>query len=109
MADIAVFSLATGLRQRNVLNLRWRQLDLQHGVAWVEAEDSKSGRAIGIALNQTALSVIQKQMGKHEEYVFTHSHGQRLKYISSRIWKNALAKAGICDCRWHDLRHTWAS
>ena len=109
MADMAVFSLATGLRQRNVLNLRWRQLDLQRGVAWVEAEDSKSGRAIGIALNQTALSVIQKQMGKHEEYVFTHSRGQRLKYISSRIWKNALVKAGICDCRWHDLRHTWAS
>lgn len=109
MADMATFSLATGLRQSNVINLRWQQLDLQRGVAWVDASESKSGRAIGIALNQTALNVIQKQMGKHKEYVFTHSKGRRLHSISSRIWRNALAAAGISDFRWHDLRHTWAS
>ncbi len=36
-------------------------------------------------------------------------NGNPIQGISSRIWKNALAKAGIADFRWHDLRHTWAT
>ncbi len=34
MADMVVFSLATGLRQSNVLRLQWSQLDLSRNVAW---------------------------------------------------------------------------
>ncbi len=109
MADMVVFSLATGLRQSNVLRLQWSQLDLSRNVAWVNPDDSKSGRAIGVALNETALKVLDKQRGKHGRYVFTHSRGEPIHSISSRIWKRALQDAGITDFRWHDLRHTWAS
>ncbi len=109
MADMAVFSLATGLRQRNVLDLEWQQLDLSARTAWIHASDSKSGRAIGVALNDTAVAVLSKQMGKHPRFVFTQPNGRKVLSISSRIWKNALVKAEITDFRWHDLRHTWAS
>ena len=109
MAEMAIFSLATGLRQRNVLDLKWSQVDMRRKTAWIHPEQSKSGHSLGIALNQTALAVLSRQMGKHKEYVFTHSQGRRLHSISSRIWRNALETAGISDFRWHDLRHTWAS
>ncbi len=109
MSDMMVFSLATGLRQRNVLDLKWEQINLQRKTAWIHPEDAKAGRAIGVALNQTAVGVLEKQMGKHPSFVFTYSNGHPVKSISSRIWKNALEKAGISDFRWHDLRHTWAS
>ncbi len=75
----------------------------------VNPDDSKSGRAIGVALNETALKVLEKQRGKHGRYVFTHSRGEPILSISSRIWKRAFQDAGIADFRWHDLWHTWAS
>lgn len=109
MADMVVFSLATGLRQRNVLDMEWSQIDLSARMAWIHASDSKSGRAIGVALNDTAIGVLSKQMGKHSRFVFTQPNGRKVLSISSRIWKNALVKAEITDFRWHDLRHTWAS
>ena len=109
MADMALFSLNTGLRQRNVLELKWEQINLSRKTAWIYPDEAKAGRAIGIALNQTALAVLEKQMGKHPSFVFTYPSGRPVKSISSRIWKNALAEAGITDFRWHDLRHTWAS
>ena len=43
LADMVVFSLATGLRQRNVLDLEWSQIDLPARTAWIHASDSKSG------------------------------------------------------------------
>ena len=109
MADMAVFSLATGLRQSNVLGLKWTQINLERQTAWIEADEAKAGRAIGVAVNQTALGILEKRTGKHPSFVFTLPNGKPVKSISSRIWKNALSQAGITDFRWHDLRHTWAS
>ncbi len=109
MANMVIFSLATGLRQRNVLEFKWEQIDLSRKVAWIYADEAKAGRAIGVALNQTAMDVLQKQKGKHSKFVFTNSRNHPVKSISSRIWRNALTDASIQDFRWHDLRHTWAS
>lgn len=59
LADMAVFSLATGLRQRNVLGLKWSHINLSRKTAWIEADEAKAGRAIGVALNQTALGILE--------------------------------------------------
>ena len=106
--DLAAFSLATGLRQRNVLELKWEQIDIQRRTAWINADQTKGGQAIGVPLNQTALHILQQQK-RNAVYVFTQNNGKKLHSISSRIWKGCLKEAGIHDFRWHDLRHTWAS
>ena len=109
-ADLAQFSLMTGLRQQNVLQLSWHQVNLDLKVAWVDPEDSKSGRAIGVPLNDSALSVLNKHKGRHDKYVFiSERFNQPLKRISQKVWDAALDKSEINNLRWHDLRHTWAS
>ena len=109
MAQMIKFSLATGLRQHNVLTLKWQQIDLQRKVAWYYGDETKSGKALGVSLNEIAMQVLNEQQGKHPEYVFTNPKGLPMRWIQNRDWNKILAKAEIKNFRWHDLRHTWAS
>lgn len=108
IAVMVIFSLNTGLRKSNVFNLKWTQIDLRRKVAWIHHDQTKSGHALGVALNDASLAVLLKQKGKHPEYVFVNQQCKPVKDIQ-RQWKKALQVAGIEDFRWHDLRHTWAS
>lgn len=108
LADVVRFSLATGLRRRNVVGLEWSQVDLGRKVAWIYADQAKGGRDIHVSLNATAVEVLTKQIGKHPMRVFSF-RGRPIHQVNTKAWKKALRRAGIKQFRWHDLRHTWAS
>ncbi|WP_218813325.1 tyrosine-type recombinase/integrase [Rickettsiella endosymbiont of Dermanyssus gallinae] len=108
LADIAAFSLATGLRKANVLGLQWKNVDLANRHAQVSASQSKTRKAIPVPLNTEALTIIRKQIGKHNEFVFTY-RGKPIRRCNTHAWRKALKRAKIDNFRWHDLRHTWAS
>jgi len=108
LADMVRFSLATGLRKSNVTKLEWSQVDLTRRVAWIHGDQAKAGKPIHVSLNDTAMNVLTKQVGKHPERVFTF-RGKPITQVGTKAWYRALERAGIKDFRWHDLRHTWAS
>ena len=108
LADMALFSVATGLRQGNVRLLEWSQVDLVRLHAWITPEKHKNGRAHAVPLNEVAMNVLQKQIGKHPAYVFVY-RGQPVVSVSTKAWTNALERAGIENFRWHDLPHTFAT
>lgn len=108
MRELVLFSLATGLRQGNVLRLEWRQVNLELRHAWIEGWQSKNRRPISVPLNETALEVLKRQVGKHKERVFTYQ-GKPMNSANTKAWRAALNRAGIENFRWHDLRHTWAT
>lgn len=60
LKSVVKFALATGLRRSNIINMEWQQIDMQRRVAWVNPEDSKSNRAIGVALNDTACKFLEQ-------------------------------------------------
>jgi len=106
--EMVLFSLATGLRQSNVLRLEWGQVNLELRHAWVKGTQSKNRRPISVPLNDVALSVLKRQVGKHPERVFTY-RGNPINTAGTKAWYAALKRADIEDFRWHDLRHTWAT
>jgi integrase len=108
LADMAAFSLATGLRRANVTGLQWTQVDLVRRIAWVHPDQAKARKAIAVPLNAEAVVLIRRNLGKSPTHVFSYM-GRPIIQVSTKAWYTALEKAGIQDFRWHDLRHTWAS
>jgi integrase len=74
----------------------------------LDGDEMKNGRDHGIPLNDAAVAVLRRCIGKHHTQVFTYN-GQPVRNCSSAMWKRATKKAGIEDFRPHDMRHTWAS
>jgi integrase len=108
LADIALFSVATGLRQANVSQLEWSEvnLDLLHAV--IPPEKYKNGKPHPVPLNEAAMEVIKRKVGQHPTHVFTY-RGKPVTQVSTKAWRDAVKRAGIDNFRWHDLRHTFAT
>lgn len=105
---MARFTLATGLRAGNVRKLEWSQINMQNRNVTIHADQSKNGRPFGVPLNEDAIEVLKGELGKSHRFVFTYQ-GHPVNQCCTKAWWKALAKAGIKNFRWHDLRHTWAS
>ncbi|MEO8060887.1 MAG: site-specific integrase, partial [Burkholderiales bacterium] len=108
LADMAVFAVATGLRQANVKGLEWQYVDMGLKHAWIPGSKHKNGKPHSVPLNEWALSVLRKQIGKHSTRVFTF-RGEPIVQVNTKAWTAALNRAGIEDFKWHDLRHTFAT
>jgi integrase len=109
--DLVIFALCTGLRQGNVKSLTWAQVDFDMRTAFIHV--TKNGEPLGVPLNDTAMSVLQRIKDSREETlpwqpVFMY-RGKSLKQVNTKAWRSALLRAGIKDFRWHDLRHVWAT
>jgi integrase len=108
LADMAVFSIATGLRQANVKGLEWQCVDLDLRHAWIPGSQHKNGSPHSVPLNEMAMAVLRKQIGKHALRVFTY-RGEPVANVNTKAWNAALERAGIDNFKWHDLRHTFAT
>jgi len=113
LADMALFSLETGLRRANVTGLQWSQIDLVRKMAWIHPDEAKARKAIPVPLSDVAVDVLQRQKSVKRKKEFIDSvfvyRGKPVHQTGTLAWKNALKKVGITNFRWHDLRHTWAS
>lgn len=102
------FSLATGLRESNVVNLPWADVDMERRHVIIHGDASKNEKPIPVPLNDDAMDVLYKCQGQHATRVFVYD-GKPVASANTKAFNKALARAGITNFRWHDLRHTWAS
>lgn len=108
MRHLVIFALATGMRQGEILSLRWSNVNLGARMCWINAEDAKSGHGRAVPLNDEAILLLESLKDDHPEFVFTRQ-GHGIDYMDDKMFKRDCRRAGIKEFRFHDLRHTWAS
>lgn len=106
---LVVLALSTGMRQAEILNLKWSDVDFDKGR--VILHETKNGEIRQVAITGHAMEQL-KHLDKVRR-LDTHLlfPGRTLtKPIDIRsAWETTLERAGIENFKFHDLRHTAAS
>lgn len=108
MYAAVVVSLATGLRQGELLRLEWRDVDLDKGTVTVLI--SKNTRRRSVHLPAPAIAALKAIRKVGPKRVFVDEQGGPVdkSWLVYR-WNAVRKAAGLTDFRWHDLRHSCAS
>jgi integrase len=131
-----VLAVTTGLRQGELLGLKWDDIDLEVGTLQVRrtlttakggpvlsAPKTKGSRRT-VKLSPTALEALRSHLARQLEeidrvgslwrekgLIFAAEVGEPLRrqYVTARRFKPLLRRAGLPEIRFHDLRHTCAT
>jgi integrase len=109
MKPIIITALNTGMRLGEILGLKWKQVHIECVLdPYFELEQTKNNKKRFIPLNDDMVELLSSLEHKEDGFVFHGFYGDRIRNIKIP-WKTSVKRAGICDFRFHDLRHTFAS
>lgn len=107
LRPIIVCALDTGMRQGEILKLRWRDVDLENGLIVIAAFNTKTMRERAVQMT------IRLKLELEALYSRSTKGPDALVFGISDNVKNGFASvrraAGLTDVRFHDLRHTAAT
>ena len=99
--------LLTGCRLREILHLRWQDVDMQRG--FLNLPTSKTGKK-AVLLGAPALKILADlPRVQGNPYVIVGEKADKPRSDLKRPWKRITDHAGLSDLRLHDLRHSFAS
>jgi integrase len=104
-----IIVLSTGARKMEILGLCWSDVDLQQGCIFLQ--QTKNGDRRVLLLTGYALGLMQRhaKAGRTDtSLVFPNKTGSKPRSIRN-AWENAVKRAGIDNCHYHDWRHSAAS
>ncbi len=114
LKPILGMAICTGARLKEVVSLRWDNVDREAGWLYLTA-DNKTATPRQIPLGKSARTIIEGQV-RHvrSPFVFTSTTGET--YVSTRErnrvsqrTRAAMRAAGIADASFHTVRHTVGS
>jgi integrase len=107
---MVIISINTGIRQGELFNLTWKNIDLDRANLTIVGTSAKSGKTRHIPLNTESLDALKcwKAQSAEEPLVFPSPTGRAFDNVK-KAWSNLLTKAKIEKFRWHDMRHHFAS
>ena len=112
VTPLVLLALSTGLRRGELLQLRWRDLDLQRRMLTVRGEGAKTRQTRHVPLNSEATQVMKAWRPAIAEpawCVFGGATESTPLVAVKKTWRGVLKAAKVTQFRFHDLRHTFAS
>lgn len=107
---IVVLALSTGMRQSEILNLKWDDIDLNRGVLTLHETKNGERRAVPIVGHaRECIERLSKIRRIDSDFLFYSPAKPKVPIFIRTPWSKALKEAEIEDFRFHDLRHTAAS
>ena len=100
VAWLLLMALSTGMRQGELLGLKWAHVFPRH----VHLPQTKNTEPRDVPLSPVARRIIERMRGLHETSVF----GLTVAKVSSE-YANARERAGLSGFTFHDARHTAAT
>ena len=101
-------AIASGLREGELIALRWRDFDFEEGEVIVR--DSKSGESRRVPVGAEVLEEVRAQRQHPEAMVFPGADGGPMVQLTVvKAFVRARTKIGRPDLRFHDLRHVAGS
>ncbi len=109
--DYVLVSLFTGVRQANILAMRWVDLSLEN-MTWLIPE-TKNGKPHLVDLDESLRPILERRMkeqGQVREWVFPDP-SSKSGHINRQVfhWARFVKQAGLKNLVMHDLRHTHAT
>ncbi len=105
LKPIVKLAYYTGMRQGEILNLTWGQVDLKEGFIRLRPIDCKTNEGRLVPLNREMVEVLKTMLrGLPGARVFTRN-GNLIKSIRE-VFEAACRRATIEEFTFHDLRHT---
>ncbi len=106
---IVMLALTTGMRRGEILGLRWPDIDLRRNTIVLHHTKNGERRAVPIV---SAVRPLLEEHGRrrylHSDLLFPQLDTDKPKDLD-KLFPRAVARAGIEDFHFHDLRHTTAS
>ena len=115
LKEIVLFAVMTGMRQGEILNLRWCDIDFSGETIQIQNSVSfkiKTGKRRVIPMNKMIyVLLLQKHSIRSGDLVFTVDGNVIKREMLSVKFKRAIKTAGINNPKlhFHSLRHTFAS
>jgi integrase len=111
MRAAILVSIATGLRQGELLRLKWRDIDFEKQDLTVMISKNATRRRVHLTATAVeALKALRESKVVSPVTVFLARGGTPLKKsLLETRWRKIREAAKLDDFHWHDLRHTCAS
>jgi integrase len=107
LKSTVIIALFTGLRKKELLNLRREDVYLDRGI--IKVEDGKGGHRRFVPLHATARKEVAKLLLKGKsDYLIHDKNGEPFKDIK-KSFNSAVKRAGLLDVHFHDLRRTFGT
>jgi len=111
LREIIIFAIHTGLRQGEIMDLKWSQINFTRKTMIIT--EQKNRAVDTLPLNATVLDLLANKVPgvlDPDKRVFVNHLGNRIgSSVIIRAFHLAEKKAGIKKLRFHDLRHTFAT